>query len=241
MASDENLRFKALALLLAVVGFGLGTVHAESPRLADFEKQVKPIIAKHCVRCHGPKSQEGDLRIDQLDPNLLEGKDADYWHEVLNQLNEGEMPPKEEAQLTTQELDAITTWLETELKKAAARRSATGGRHLMRRMSRYEYQYTLQDLLGISLDYSEGIPDDLSGEDGLQTNASRLGMSMIQMQSYLDVAEQALREAIPMARPKCSGVWQPNSRSQRSVASAPPSRQRKSRSSTSRPARAHAK
>ena len=49
----------------------------------------------------------------------------------------------------------------------------------MRRMSRYEYQYTLEDLLGIKLDYTAHIPGDLSGEDGLMTNAKHLGMSCL--------------------------------------------------------------
>lgn len=167
-----------------------------------FDRQLKPIIAKYCLRCHGSELQEGDLRIDRLNPDLVNGKDAGFWHEVLNQLNEGEMPPEGELQLSRKELTRVTMWLEAELKKAAARRNSTGGRQLMRRMSRYEYQYTLEDLLGISLDYSDRIPGDLSGEDGLMTNASLLGISPVQMESYLTVAEAAVREAIPDGQEK---------------------------------------
>jgi len=29
-----------------------------------FEKQVRPLLAKHCVECHGPKLQEAGLRLD---------------------------------------------------------------------------------------------------------------------------------------------------------------------------------
>ena len=163
----------------------------------DFETQLKPLFAKYCIGCHGPKSQKGDLRIDELDPDLLNGNDADHWHEVLNQLNEGAMPPKGKPPLSVQELSRITRWLEADLKRVAARRLSTGGRQLMRRMSRYEYQYTLEDLLGISLNYTSKIPGDLAGEDGLKTNATLLGMSMVQMESYLNVAQEALQEAIP--------------------------------------------
>jgi cytochrome c553 len=191
------LPMRGIILLCLMCFHGVTAPAAETSRLAEFGRELKPIFAKYCVRCHGAKSQEGDLRIDQLDPNLVTGKDADFWHEVLNQLNEGEMPPEGEPQLSAKELAAVTEWLEKELHEAAARRNSTGGRQLMRRMSRYEYQYTLQDLLGISLDYSEKIPGDLSGEDGLMTNAILLGMSAVQIQAYLDVAEDALEEAIP--------------------------------------------
>ena len=191
-------RFSIVAALTCFFGLWAGChAQADESRSEILDSQLKPLIAKYCIRCHGPKKQEGNLRLDQLDPDLARGKDAGHWHEVLNQLNEGEMPPGNEPQLSPQELANVTTLLETELQKAAARRNSTGARQLMRRMSRYEYQYTLEDLLGISLDYSESIPIDLSGQDGLKTNATLLGMSVVQMQAYLDVAEQALQEAIP--------------------------------------------
>ena len=69
-------------------------ISAETVQNEVFEQELQPIIAKYCLRCHGSELQEGDLRIDRLDPDLLNGKDADFWHEVLNQLNEGEMPPQ---------------------------------------------------------------------------------------------------------------------------------------------------
>lgn len=30
----------------------------------DFERDVRPILQKHCHRCHGEKKQEGGLRLD---------------------------------------------------------------------------------------------------------------------------------------------------------------------------------
>jgi cytochrome c553 len=162
-----------------------------------FRSEIQPIIQKHCVQCHGPEKQKGKFRIDELDARLHEGQSAGYWHEVLDQLNEGEMPPEDESQLTDQELAKFTTWLETGLKQAAAKRVSTGGRQMMRRMSRYEYQYTLQDLLGVALDYTPHIPGDFSGEDGLMTNARHLGMSPVLMQGYMEVSLMAMDEALP--------------------------------------------
>jgi mono/diheme cytochrome c family protein len=34
-------------------------------RHADFEKEIQPLFAKHCLRCHGVDAQEGGLRLDQ--------------------------------------------------------------------------------------------------------------------------------------------------------------------------------
>ena len=56
-------------------------ISAETVQNEVFEQELQPIIAKYCLRCHGSELQEGDLRIDRLNPDLLDGKDADFWHE----------------------------------------------------------------------------------------------------------------------------------------------------------------
>ncbi len=166
---------------------------------AEFKRDIEPILKKHCYRCHTESNDESELYLDQLDPNIETGKDTGFWHEALNQLNEGRMPPKEAQPLTDRDLISLTTWLESEIRKASELRRDTGGRQVMRRMNRYEYQYTLEDILGIALDYREHLPPDLSGDDGLKTNGSLLGMSPVLMEAYLKVADMALLEAIPDA------------------------------------------
>ena len=187
---------KQIVLLAFAVTLSLHGAKVD-PSVETFRTEIQPLVQKHCVQCHGPEKQKGKFRIDELDSRLHEGESAGYWHEVLDQLNEGEMPPEDESQLTDEELAKFTTWLESGLIQAAAKRVSTGGRQMMRRMSRYEYQYTLQDLLGIALDYTPHIPGDFSGEDGLMTNAKHLGMSPVLMQGYMEVALMAMDEALP--------------------------------------------
>lgn len=164
---------------------------------ADFEQDIQPILKKYCYRCHNSSNDVSELDLEQLDPNVASGQDTGFWHEALNQLNEARMPPEETKALSDEELITLTSWLETEIQKARELRKSKGGQHSMRRMTRYEYQYTLEDLLGISLDYREHLPPDLTGDDGLKTNRSLLGMSPVLMEAYLKVAEMALKEAIP--------------------------------------------
>ena len=60
----------------------------------DFDKDILPILERVCIDCHGPEKQKGDLRLDQLNPNFLKGGDVDSWHDALDQINLGEMPPE---------------------------------------------------------------------------------------------------------------------------------------------------
>lgn len=55
-----------ISTLTAIASFILSSaVRADEPVNAEFfEKQVRPILVAHCVSCHGPKKEKGELRLD---------------------------------------------------------------------------------------------------------------------------------------------------------------------------------
>ena len=65
-------RFWSLATL-AVVLLGAAPCHA-SDSTAFFERRVRPLLARHCYSCHGPRKQEGGLRVDSAE-SLARGGD----------------------------------------------------------------------------------------------------------------------------------------------------------------------
>lgn len=69
------------------------TVATETPepQLAVFRKEIQPMLSNACVQCHGPETQEGHIRIDTLDPDLLHGHDVNWWLEVVAVLSNGEI------------------------------------------------------------------------------------------------------------------------------------------------------
>ena len=50
-------------------------------RTIDFNKDIKPLLAKHCVSCHGAKKQESGFRVDTRD-NALAGGDRGVAFEI---------------------------------------------------------------------------------------------------------------------------------------------------------------
>ena len=157
-----------------------------------YEKDVRPILTERCFRCHGPEKQKGKLRLDQLDPDMVNGNSAETWHDALNQLNLGEMPPEDEPQLTSKERTTLTQWLNSELKQAAKALQNTGGQAVIRRLNRSEYQNTMTDLLGLEMDYSGDLPSDARSPEGFKNNGASLGMSALQVENYLKTARKAL-------------------------------------------------
>ena len=164
---------------------------------ADFREDVLPILQRRCIACHGPDDVNGNVRLDTLSTNLVKDSvAAETWHDVLNVLNLGEMPPEDETPLTTKERDTLASWITEQIEHAIRTRRSTGGQVVIRRLNRTEYRNTMRDLLGLDLNYGPNLLPDSPGEDGFTNNGSALGMSALQLESYLEAARSALSRAI---------------------------------------------
>lgn len=87
-----------------------------------FETRIRPILADHCYRCHGPESGEGKakLRVDAIEsllrggvsgPALIRGEpDRSLLILAIRHDSEVSMPPKQK--LPQADIDALTAWVE---------------------------------------------------------------------------------------------------------------------------------
>ena len=111
-----------------------------SEGIAFFENKVRPILAEHCYRCHGPDSGAGkaELRVDALDallkggvsgPAIVRGEPGRSLL-ILAVRHEGDvsMPPKKK--LPAAEIDALTAWVEdgSSVARRPPRSRTTDGR-----------------------------------------------------------------------------------------------------------------
>lgn len=187
----QRARFK-IGAMLVLWGVGWCTLHAAEP--IPFAK-VAPLLKQHCEKCHGSTvaKPKGELRIDKLNPDLIQGKDGDHWQEVLNRLNFGDMPPKNEPQLAKADRELITGWIVQETRRAALNRNPATH---FRRLTRREYERTMQDLLGLSIEFGSRLPEDGRSKEGFRNDGDALRMSPLQYEMYLQAADEALAEAI---------------------------------------------
>lgn len=170
---------------------------AESDAKPRFEHDVLPILRTHCLRCHGPEQQESQLRLDKLSTDLIQDRAAaETWHEVLNALNAGEMPPAEAKQLSAAQRAMLTTWISAAIENAVDARRDIDGRVVMRRLNRTEYQNTMTDLLGLEMDYGRDLPPDPVSADGFLNDGRALQMTSLQWEYYLQTARRALDRVI---------------------------------------------
>ncbi len=182
--------------MLLIVTVWTHAVVAEETSV-DFQQDVLPLLKSRCGSCHGPDLQEARIRLDSLSTNLIDDRAAaETWHEVLNVLQTGEMPPEGETPLTEAERQTIASWVSEAIAKAVEAGRRTDGRPVLRRLNRDEYQNTMTDLLGIEMDFIRDLPPDSVSEDGFANNGDSLRMSALQLEAYLETARRALDRVI---------------------------------------------
>ena len=105
-----------------------------SPALADFEREVRPLLVKHCVACHGSKLQRSSLRLDRATAIhtgsengavILPGKSKES---LLVKMVEGatgvkQMPPKG-PRLSASEVALLRRWIDDGAKIPASEKLA---------------------------------------------------------------------------------------------------------------------
>jgi mono/diheme cytochrome c family protein len=173
--------------------------------LSHFQKTIGPILNKKCLACHGPKKSEGRLRVDKLNPDLLTGPDVERWREIYSALIKSEMPPEDEPDFALADADRanIVEWLGDEMNKASLVRRNNSEHSSFRRMTKYEYSYALQDLLGLPYSLASRLPPETASKDGFKNSSAMLQMSAMQFETYREIGIKALRRVtVHGERPK---------------------------------------
>ncbi|CAA6676253.1 MULTISPECIES: DUF1592 domain-containing protein [unclassified Lentimonas] len=83
------------------------------------QADMQPFLDEHCISCHGPEKEKGDLRLDTVAWTLDTFDTVQVWQHVLEALQEGEMPPEEEPRPASDQLSAFIQSLDTQLELAA--------------------------------------------------------------------------------------------------------------------------
>lgn len=163
--------------------------------LTEFRSRIEPILTQACGDCHDEATREGNVQIDALDPNLFRGGDVEHWLDVLSVLSKGEMPPVDEGELSDDDRTKVIDWLSAEIQLASRVRRAEREHSSFRRMTRYEYNYALQDLLGLPYDFANDLPPESISEDGFLNSSEMLHMSARQFETYRQASLAALKKA----------------------------------------------
>ena len=155
----------------------------------EFQQTIQPLLQQFCYDCHGSETQESGVRVDRLDGSL-DDKQLFLLKHILRLVKDGEMPPEDEPQLTSSQREVVVNWTEQTL--LAGEKQVRPKNGSARRLTVAQYQNTLRDLLGVEDRLADLLPADGVSEDGFRNNADTLLLTPQMMETYFEIAEQAL-------------------------------------------------
>lgn len=171
----------------------------ESPKPSEsslkYINEVQPILRKYCYDCHGPTKQKGGMRLDVLNLNMVDGGDAEKWHSALDEINAGNMPPKKKPQMSSEERRLVVDWITESLDQAADVKSGSN-KSVTRRLTRSQYTNSLNQLLGLPINFGNVLPEDGKSKMGFSNNGDVLQISPLHIDYYQRIAREALDKAI---------------------------------------------
>jgi hypothetical protein len=97
----------------------------------DFDTQVRPILRKSCLRCHGKKKQKGELRLDTEDYAMEGGEtgaviepgdssDSELYRRVSLPTDDEDYMPSKGTPLTPRQVEVLKRWIDEGAKWPAA-------------------------------------------------------------------------------------------------------------------------
>ena len=162
-----------------------------------FEEEFKPLFDSTCAACHSNQILS-QLDFNQLSYDLQDRATYRVWERVYDRLERSEMPPAPMPTPSEQVLAPAMLALKQALTEENLRRRG-GQRTILRRLTKLEYQYTLQDLLFLepeeAVDLTIALPAE-ADSGGIDTVAARQGISPLHIRNYLAVAQRALAIAL---------------------------------------------
>jgi hypothetical protein len=145
----------------------------------------RALINQYCVTCHNGKTKVGGLALDTAGLDNIPAN-ADIWEKVIRKVRVGMMPPQGLPGPDAPTREALVSFLQTTLDRAAAAHP-NPGRPLVHRLNRAEYANAIRDLLALDVDSASLLPPDDSGY-GFDNIADVLGVSPVLLERYLSAA-----------------------------------------------------
>jgi mono/diheme cytochrome c family protein len=167
---------------------------ASPPAAVSYERDIKPILVRHCYECHGEGGSRGDVTLDGHATLELLRQDTKLWDRVVDNVRSDLMPPPKQPRLSADERSKLVNWVRHDVQGVDCR-APDPGRVTVRRLNRREYNHSIQDLFGIDIEPSEDFPADDTGY-GFDNIGDVLSMSPLLMEKYFAAADRVVSRVV---------------------------------------------
>ena len=191
-------KFACLAAGITLGAFG-GAEPAPkvAPAGNSFATDARPVVARYCFECHSTKAKKGSLDLERYTTVEQVRQDIKPWQQMIEQIETGEMPPKDKPQPTAEEKKRLLGWIRGFLETEAKARAGDPGHVPLRRLSNAEYDYTIRDLTGVDLKPAREFPADGAAGEGFTNAAEALSdISPALLTKYIAAAKEIAEHAV---------------------------------------------
>ena len=162
----------------------------------EYHAEVEPILRQFCYDCHGDGAEKGGIALDSHSTLAILEADRPLWRRVLENMENGVMPPPDSPQPSLEQAAVIERWID-EVVFHHNCDEPDPGRVTIRRLNREEYNNTIRDLTGVRFRPADDFPADDSGY-GFDNIGDVLSLSPVLLEKYLKAAKQVLDVALPL-------------------------------------------
>jgi hypothetical protein len=192
----------SLQKILVPIAFAivmLPTIAVRANERDPLSETAQSFVRKYCLECHGSIDRSGDFDVETMltDPVALHSAD---WERAIKKLRARQMPPPDGEQPDQATRSAVVQQLEHNLDQLAAAHPRPGRTSTFRRLTLYEYQNAIRDLLSLDIDVVPLLPADQVSHGFDNVTAGEL--SAVRLNRYLSAAQKISRLAV--GRPQSS-------------------------------------
>lgn len=167
-------------------------VRAQHPLPED----VQPFLAQHCLKCHSGDDSAVGLNLQTLSTDVGNAETMSRWVTVYDRVATGEMPPATEGRPAVELQQSFLRVLGGTLAVV----DHADREVILRRLNRDEYENTVEDLFGISVDLKRLLPED-TVEQGFNNTGSSLSVSAEHLALYVEAADVVLDQVFGPSKP----------------------------------------
>jgi cytochrome c551/c552 len=154
------------------------------------------LVDEFCLSCHDNDKEKGGLSLERVAAHDV-AQHPEIWEKVIRKLRARQMPPIGKERPDDGVYDAVVSFLEKSLDRAAAANPNPGRTATIRRLTRTEYQNAARDLLALDVDVTSLLPADESSYGFDNVTVGDLSPTLLDR--YVSAAEKISRVAIGRA------------------------------------------
>ena len=155
------------------------------------------MIQEKCIKCHGPEKQKGKVRLDQLSLGKISKEKLELIKESMELIKYGDMPPKKEAKLSTEEKAQLSADF-TKILNDNLEEGKEENRVVYKRLTNSEYLNTVSELFDFDpkmFNPTVFFPED-QREEGVNRIGHELKSSEFLTEEYLQAANDIVEKTV---------------------------------------------